>query len=675
MAYSVHKGASQIIYGGSGEVEYLQSNATQIIHEGAYGFVDGLGGIQEISGGSGSAYNVTKWDGTQIIDGGGSGHASFLFGTQIVKDGIGSAYAIQSNGKQIIYDGASGYTEEFRYGGTQVILSGGYGEIKYMSNIGLQEISSGGTGYIVNLSGNVYGGGTQTINEGAQGSVENLASGGEQLINSGGLGIATIIKGGDQIIAGGTSEDAVVEKGIVYYKDNAGLINGMTMNGGEMLFNNDGKAYNVIGEFNFNSGIVDMAKKYDGGGNSQTYESLTIESFNGNGGTFVLNTDLENNSADRITIEDAAAGANAYVVIKDNSLLTNVNVTGDKELLLITDESGKATFEGKELSNGGLFTYTPELISKPADANSKDWYLSHVGKRVSNEAVTLINDLDNSYAMWRSTNDTLRTRMGELHNIKPDTDGVWTRYLGGKFDGSGFNSDYNMYQLGYDKVADAKSIYGFAVEKGNANANYTLGSSESDLFAGNLYGTWLADDGSYTDVIARFGRFDTDLNISGQFPDSADYGQNAYSLSVEYGKHIKLADNGLFVEPHVQFIAGHLEGIDFTTYEGKRVALDGVNSYIGRLGFTLGQNMDNGSSIYFKAAALHEFGGEGSIVMVNGAERLVKDVDYGDTWFELGLGGNVKLGHASYFYGEVERSFGGDIDKEWQINAGLKFEF
>ena len=49
--------------------------------------------------------------------------------------------------------------------------------------------------------------------------------------------------------------------------------------------------------------------------------------------------------------------------------------------------------------------------------------------------------------------------------------------------------------------------------------------------------------------------------------------------------------------------------------------------------------------------------------------------DYGDTWFELGLGGNIKLGRSSHLYGDIERSFGADIQKKWQVNAGVRFEF
>ena len=54
---------------------------------------------------------------------------------------------------------------------------------------------------------------------------------------------------------------------------------------------------------------------------------------------------------------------------------------------------------------------------------------------------------------------------------------------------------------------------------------------------------------------------------------------------------------------------------------------------------------------------------------------LTKHNDYGDTWFELGLGGNVRISRTGNFYGEVTRGFGGDINKKWSVNAGLRFTF
>ena len=56
-------------------------------------------------------------------------------------------------------------------------------------------------------------------------------------------------------------------------------------------------------------------------------------------------------------------------------------------------------------------------------------------------------------------------------------------------------------------------------------------------------------------------------------------------------------------------------------------------------------------------------------------ETYTSENDYGDTWFELGLGGSVALSKNSNLYGDVERSFGADIQKKWQVNAGLRFSF
>ena len=73
---------------------------------------------------------------------------------------------------------------------------------------------------------------------------------------------------------------------------------------------------------------------------------------------------------------------------------------------------------------------------------------------------------------------------------------------------------------------------------------------------------------------------------------------------------------------------------------------------------------------------LHEFGGNRDVRMLAGnGETLSESQDYGDTWFELGLGVNMKLGRPSHLYGDIERSFGADIQKKWQVNAGVRFEF
>ncbi len=414
---------------------------------------------------------------------------------------------------------------------------------------------------------------------------------------------------------------------------------------------------------------------------------VDIADYNGTGGNIIMDTDLASEAdGDKINITTANAGT-TYVQVKDASLVNGIEVTGNKNLLLITDASENINFVGKNLNAGGLWDVTPTiengLTVTDADGNvigtADQWYLTKIAKAVNNDSQVLLDAVDNSYALWRNTNDSLRKRLGELRfrTNETDGDGIWARYTSGKFSGSGFDSSYNMYQLGYDKADNAKSTYGFAVDSGTGHANYASGGGKDKMTALSVYGTWTGEKGNYTDVVARVGQFDTDVDSYGDYPDKASYKNRAYSLSVEYGKRIELSkERGTFIEPQAQLIIGRLGSSSYTTGRGTAVAVEGMNSAIARLGVVAGKKINDGSDIYFKASALHEFAGERDISMraANG-EVLAGSNDYGDTWFELGLGGNIKLGNSCHLYSDIERSFGADIQKKWQINAGVRFEF
>jgi len=430
---------------------------------------------------------------------------------------------------------------------------------------------------------------------------------------------------------------------------------------------------------NNNDATIDMTHGAD---------TLTVSDYSGEDGNFIMDTDLNSQlNGDKITIVSAATGT-TYVQVKDASLVNGVEVIGNKNLLLITDASENAKFAGKNLNAGGLWDVTPTIKNglEAVDAagnsvgSANEWYLTKLEKVINNDTETLLDAADSSYALWRNTNDSLRQRLGDLRyrNDKTDGDGIWARYTGGRFGSGDFAGRYNMYQLGYDKADNAKSTYGFAIDSGTGRSDYSFGSGKDKLWAGSLYGTWYGEGGSYTDVVARVGQFDTDIKSYGDYPDKANAKSHAYSLSVEYGKTIELNKQaGTFIEPQVQFIAGSLGSSSYTTDRGNNVYLGGINSYIGRIGFIAGQKIPDGNDVYFKANVLKEFGGSNRdihMLAANG-ETLSTSKDYADTWFELGLGANIKLGKTSHFYGDIERSFGADIQKKWQVNAGVRFEF
>ena len=672
---TVLEGVQHVSAGGVGSAVTVNGAARQDIYSGGKGTIDVLNGYgQNIASGGIGTIKTMDTEGTQWISFGAIGSVVTLKnGTQLVASGgtgtIDTLASHDASGGQVIYSNAIG-TIKNMIGGQQHVFSDGVGKVTAMSG-GSQFISKGGHGTIGSMTGSGY----QEIHSTAVGLVGTLNQG-TQMVCKGGTGTVGSMTGGSQVVlSGGTSLATTVAGGELDVKSGA-IVSGVTVSAGTIGFESlAGASFTLSGTTKAIGGRIDMAQSGMSRSYTPAYETLTIDKLSGSGTTFVLDTDLAGGAnSDKIVVSAAEQGTH-YVQIKDISLINKIEVTGAHQQLLITDNSGKLTFEGKELNNGGLFDVTPSV-----EQIGNDWYLTKLAKTVNKDTKVLLEGGDGNYALWRNTSDNLRKHLGDLHNYRnaeTEANGIWSRYIGGKFGSGNFDGSYNMYQLGYDKVCNAKSIYGFAVENGSGNSNYSFGSGKDKLFAGSLYGTWYSDSNSYTDVVARFGQFDTDLKSYGDYPDKASYKSRAYSLSVEYGKIIELNKKaGTFIEPQAQFIMGHLGSSSYTTDRGSNVYAGEVNSYIGRLGVVLGQKNSAGNDIYLKASALHEFGGSRDIYMqaANG-EVMGLSKDYGDTWFELGLGGNVRVGKASVIYGDIEHSFGGDINKKWQINAGVRFEF
>lgn len=504
------------------------------------------------------------------------------------------------------------------------------------------------------------------------GTININQSGGKQVVIKGGI---TVDNGNLNLTL--DRADSVLE-GFIF-----------SQNGGNAVVNLDNSSLWRLSKFDLGNSVASLMVN-NGATVDMTFDDtaatkLAITDYSGTGGNFIMDTDLAAETGDKVNITSSAAGT-TYVQVKDASLVNGHTVTGAKNLLLITDASQNVNFVGKNLNAGGLWDVTPTLengenvtLTDGSQGTKDQWYLTKIAKAVNNDSQVLLDAVDSSYALWRNTNDSLRKRFGELrlHTNETDDDGIWARYSGGKFGSGNFDGSFNMYQLGYDKTANSKSIYGFAVENGSGHTSYSYGSGKDKLFAGSIYGTWQGDNSSYTDIVARFGQFDTDIRSYGDYPDKAKAKSHAYSLSVEYGKTIELNKaQGTFIEPQAQLIVGRLGSSSYTTDRGNNVYMGGVNSCIGRLGVVAGKKDASGNDVYLKVNMLHEFGGNRDVRMLAGnGETLSESQDYGDTWFELGLGGNIKLGNSSHLYGDIERSFGADIQKKWQVNAGVRFEF
>ena len=703
-------GMQDIGFGGLGTVSSMNGGA-QGVSSGGTGMVTTMnGGKQQIISGTGTISTMSG--GSQNIGSAGSGIVSTMSGgTQAISSGGLGVVSTMSGGTQTVSNGGTGTVNALN-SGYQNILSGGVGSA-LGTLVGEQQIGSGGTGYVEHVTAkqiisgggtgivgtvtagdswnltagqtgiaNSMNGGAQTISAGGVGTVSAL-QGGTQAVLTGGTAANTTINGGTQNIASGGTALATEVSGGIMQLASGGIVSGLTMSGGSLeLSAVGGGSFAINGTLTATSAGIDMTDHSLTGYRSVTppdYETLTIDKLSGSGNTFIMDTDLagETNS-DKLIIKDADVGTH-YVQIRDLSKLNGIQVTGEHKQLLITDSSGKLTFEGKGFNAGGLWDIDPTLAKGDTLGQSaNNWYLTKVAKTANNDTRVLLEAANNSYALWRNTNDSLRSRLGALASGSQQADGIWARTQAGRFSGDNYEGRYNLYQLGYDKSVNAQSIYGLAVDYGDGTGSYSPGSGKDKLQTFSLYGVWTGDNGAYTNVTARYGSVSTDLESYGDYPDKAEYKQHAYSVSVEYGKCFEL-ERGLFIEPNAQFTLGRLGSIDYTTDRGVNGRIEGMNSALVRIGFVMGQKIENGSDIYLKADLLHEFAGERDLQLTSDAggtnDILTKHNDYGDTWFELGLGGNVRISKTGNFYGEVTRGFGGDINKKWSVNAGLRFTF
>ena len=422
------------------------------------------------------------------------------------------------------------------------------------------------------------------------------------------------------------------------------------------------------------------------------YQQLSADTFRGSNGIFYLKTDLDSQTdGDKVYLKEAEAGASGKIQVDDASFARGKEVIGTRHLLLVTDDSGRASFTGETLNRGGLWDVTPTIQNGSyvrdtmgvTDARDTEWYLTKLERTVNADTRPVLNSGDSVYGFYRLSLDTLRQRRGNLRQRKSqtdDADGLWARNRGGRFSGPGFTSRYNLFQLGYDVHHNPGSVYGFFGERGIASPDYSSGSGREHTLAGGLYGTWYGSHGSYTDVVARVGRDDSHISTWGPYPDKADYRTREQSLSVEYGKTLYLdKDKELFLEPQSQLVLGHLSSTRYTTSRGTDVYREGYNSAIGRMGILIGKSHNEGKhpfDYYGKVSWLHEFGGAQTVAMAaRNGETLDTAVDHGDSWWEAGFGGTYRFSPKIQGYADVSRTFSSQIRTQWHVNAGVSWQF
>lgn len=484
------------------------------------------------------------------------------------------------------------------------------------------------------------------------------------------------------------------------YDENSSIEN-LELNGGIVNLNDD-----EIKEKYKNTIINDGTNEYVLGDYRSTdpHKSVTIENLTGTGGIFKADIDwLSNNgvkqetdTSDYIYITNSKEGSTQTLDFEQpKANLDKMNV-GDK-LYFANVDDGDTSFTTVYGDNwtyneaGKIYDYNYGVGSENnnSENNNTDWYIGLNSKSAeSNPNFSAAKGaMYAGYALGTEL-DTLNKRMGEARYLEED-DGVWVRYRHSK---TGWDDTYetngDMFQLGFDNEVtekDGKHYRGVAIDYTDADTNIMgiSGEGEHERYAVNLYDTWLGEKGHYRDLVLRGGRINSDYDVSGAFSSGyedigGDYHQWFGSISAEWGRKNDMG-TGWYFEPQVQAQLARVGGASYVSDSGVDVDQDGATSLIGRAGFRIGREYvkDNGKhdNFYIKADLLHEFAGDKSFSLTGNDGRYDKEYDGQETWCDVGIGADISLGKNSYFWADVERTFGADFDNTWQINGGFRWEF
>ena len=419
-------------------------------------------------------------------------------------------------------------------------------------------------------------------------------------------------------------------------------------------------AYANINTLALNAGVISM----DAEG---APESVTVEKLEGTGGTI-----------------NARATVQADGTIK-SSTLTVGEVVADKPLAMAVNYKGitsdaltaENTKDLKALDIVSGAASVSEYVEE-GDINGA-WTRQDGEGEGSFQANTKLTDFSSVNAMslvqCRNEINHLTKRLGDIR-ASEGAIGAWARVYGGESQWGGANEvemDHTTIQVGGDYRINNHWIAGAAFSYTDSRADLANGDADGDSYSLAVYGTYTADGGSFLDLIGRYGYLKNDITAGNMALDTSS---SAFSLSAEMGHTFRFINDAAYVEPQLEFTYGFISGDDATASNGVRIDQDDFQSFVTRVGVRAGYDFpQKKGSVYGMFSYSYDWMGDADGTASKDGLRQALSQDLGGGWVTYGVGAQIMLGDSAYFYGELERTSGGDIDNPYLFSAGVRMTF
>ena len=435
------------------------------------------------------------------------------------------------------------------------------------------------------------------------------------------------------------------------------------------------------------TGYIDMTERT---------QDLDIANFSGHGTFIMAHKDDGTFTSGNVNIAKAAAGSGLTLYTANNGIQMTDKAAVTKILKALAQKAFYA--EGNDADNGKNLTGEVKIGEGLTSSSAKSGLISFKDKTgaLVNGSIQwepTIEEGDYETFVMKGARSAVTTSFHSWRDNMQDTytgadladeDGIFAKALGGKTssDVSGLKDSNNYWgaQVGYDKALANGWHTGVAFDYRDGDSDYLLGGKgDNKLYSFGVYGVKKMENGSYFRVAAKAGRVENEYDVYTELRNKlhADYKANAYGLTAEYGK--TFGSEMSYITPKVQLTWSRVGSKDYTGSANNGAIMniyqDSYDSLVGRLGFEAGMKKANGS-LHAGLYLAHEFSGDiDTRYFAKDGGWKSTSFDGDDTWAELVLGGEYRLGRNSQLYADFARDLGGDFQRKWKLNAGIRLRF
>lgn len=421
----------------------------------------------------------------------------------------------------------------------------------------------------------------------------------------------------------------------------------------------------ALNHLTLNDGIINLTEG--------TNQQVEIEDLKGTGGTLKIATSKTDTGFEtaKLTVDSIGEGSNPTLTMNFSGITADHISNAEEELRTLADQSlevssGQNVAQVRTVSEGNIRGTITQNVDETGATST------HQAKNVKLTDYGALNSM--TFVQWRNEINHLTKRLGDIRASESSI-GAWARVYGGESQwksNSEIEMDHTTIQVGADYRINNHWIVGGAFSYTDSDADLVKGQAKGDSYSLAAYATYMADGGSYLDLIARYGYLDNEMT-SGNM--SVDTQSNAFSLSVETGHMFRIMEQA-YIEPQIEVTYGFISGDDATASNGVRLDQDDFQSLITRVGVRTGFEFpEKAGTIYAMLSYSYDFLGDADGTASQGGLHEALNEDLGGGWVSYGIGAQFKLGDNAFAYGELERTSGGEIDNPYLFNVGFRWNF